>query len=245
MIYGVILAGGEGKRMGGNIPKQYLELSGRPIFIWTIDVFLKSDLFDKIYLTINEDWHDFTYQTLKKFYSFKDLKKIELCISQCKNRTLSLMETINSISLINGYFQDNIIVSHDAVRPFVSYKILKDCINKTLENGVAMAAVPCTETLYLSNSEEFLNHSHDRSKCYAGQSPLGCNLGLIYSLLNSYSEEELKKATAISQLFINRNINVKLSYGEDTNFKITTPKDLIFARFYAENLEKRDNSNLK
>lgn len=245
MVYGVILASGRGTRMGGNIPKQYLELKGKPIFIWTLERFLNSNLFEKIYLTTDANWGDFTQKVLIKYLSLESLKKIELCVTHSKNRTLCLKEIIDIISKENITSSNDIVVSHDAVRPFVSYRILKDCIVKAADFQVAMAAVPCTETFYLSDTEGFLIKSQDRTNCCLGQSPHSCNLQLLNDILNSYSKEELEKVTAISQLFINKNINVKMSHGEDTNFKITTPKDLAFAKFYAEHFWTEDNSNLE
>lgn len=234
MIYGIILAGGKGKRMGTTIPKQYLRLKEKPIVIWTIDVFLKSKLFDAIYLAVNDNWKGHAMEILKKYYTFQESTKIRICTSNCNNRTLSLEDIVDTIIKENGMKMDDIVISHDAVRPFVSYKILNDCIFQTEKAQVAMAAVLSSETMYMSESEGILTKSFNRNKCYIGQSPLGCKLSLLHHILHSYSIDELRNATAVSQLFINRNINVKMSYGEENNFKITTPKDLAFAEFYVE-----------
>lgn len=235
MIYGIILAGGNGKRMRTPIPKQYLKLKEKPIIIWTIDVFLTSNLFDVIYLAVNNSWKNHCIELLKKYYIFQEFTKIKICTSNCNNRTINLEYVIDTIIKENGMNKDDIVVSHDAVRPFVSYKILNDCILQTKKRQVAMAAVLSSETMYMSESEGLLTKSFNRNKCYIGQSPLGCKLNLLHYILHSYSTDELQNATAVSQLFINRNIEVKMSYGEDNNFKITTPKDLAFAEFYVKN----------
>ena len=236
MIYGIILAGGKGTRMGTAIPKQYLNLKEKPIIIWTIDTFLKSKLFNVIYLAVNDNWKNHSIELLKKYYTFRKTTKIRICSSNCNNRTISLADAIDTIIKENGMKIDDIVISHDAVRPFVSYDILNDCIFQTEKTQVALAAVLSSETVYISESEGILTKSFNRNKCYIGQSPLGCKLNLLYRILHSYSTDELRNVTAVSQLFINRNIDVKMSYGEDTNFKITTPKDLAFAEFYVENI---------
>ncbi len=236
MIYGIILAGGKGTRMGTAIPKQYLNLKEKPIIIWTIDTFLKSKLFNVIYLAVNDNWKNHSIELLKKYYTFRETTKIRICSSNCNNRTISLADAIDTIIKENGMKIDDIVISHDAVRPFVSYDILNDCIFQTEKTQVALAAVLSSETVYISESEGILTKSFNRNKCYIGQSPLGCKLNLLYRILHSYSTDELRNVTAVSQLFINRNIDVKMSYGEDTNFKITTPKDLAFAEFYVENI---------
>lgn len=235
MVYGIILAGGKGTRMGANIPKQFLDLKNKPILVWSVDAFLNSKLFDKIYLTINKNWSDYTAKLLKEYYSPQELEKVEIYIIQSQNRTLCLSEVINQIVKTNGIIPDDIIISHDAVRPFVSYKVLQNCISQVRKYQVAMAAIPCTETMYLSDLDGYLTENQDRTACYSGQSPHGCKLQLLYKIFHSYSNEKLMSVTAISQLFIDNNINVKISYGEEINFKITTPKDLAFAEFCAVN----------
>lgn len=235
MIYGIILAGGQGRRMGADIPKQYLNLGDKPILIWTLNVFLNSKLFDIIYLSVNDHWKNYSIQLLKKYYTFQKSSKIKICTNNCNNRTISLADTMDTIVKENNTNPEDIVITHDAVRPFVSYRILSDCIVQTKKEQVAMAAVLSSETMYMSESEGFLTSNFNRNKCFTGQSPHGCKLNLLHDILHSYSNEELRNASAISQLFINRNIDVKISYGEDSNFKITTPKDLAFAEFYAKN----------
>lgn len=235
MLYGIILAGGKGTRMGANIPKQFLNLNNKPILIWSVDAFLNSRLFDKVYLTINKNWSEYTAKLLKEYYSPEKLEKVDIYISKSQNRTLCLSQAVDEIVKTNGINPNDIVISHDAVRPFVSYNVLQNCISQVQEDQVAMAAIPCVETTYLSGLDGYLTKNQDRTACYSGQSPHGCRLQLLYQIFHSCSIEKLMSATAISQLFIDNNINVKISYGEEINFKITTPKDLAFAEFCAAN----------
>lgn len=235
MVYGIILAGGKGTRMGSDIPKQFLNLKDKPILIWTIDAFLDSKLFDSIYLTVNKDWAEYACMLLEEYYSSQELEKIVIYKTNSLNRTLCLSEAVDAIVKTNGIAIDDIVISHDAVRPFVSYKVLMDCISQVREFNVAMATVPCIETMYLSDLDGYLTKNQDRTECYSGQSPHGCRLQILYHIFHSCSTEKLMSVTAISQLFIDNDINVKISYGEDINFKITTPKDLAFAEFYISN----------
>ena len=68
MVFAAILAGGSGTRVGGNIPKQFLTLGNKPVIIETIDVFLKSDRVDFIYISVNEAWEAYTQDLLKQYY---------------------------------------------------------------------------------------------------------------------------------------------------------------------------------
>lgn len=235
MVYGIILASGKGTRMGTDIPKQFLALKNKPILIWSVDALLNSGLFDKVYLTISKDWSEYTSKLLKEYYSPQELEKVEIYITKSQNRTLCLSEAVDEIVKTNGITPYDITISHDAVRPFVSYKVLQNCISHVREAQVAMAAIPCIETMYLSDIDDYLTKNLNRTACYSGQSPHGCKLELLYQIFHSCSIEKLMSVTAISQLFIDNNINIKMSYGEEINFKITTPKDLAFAKFCAEN----------
>ena len=156
-------------------------------------------------------------------------------MSKGQNRTVDLSDVVDKIVKANGNNPDDIVISHDAVRPFVSFKVLQSCILQVREYQVAMAAIPCSETMYLSDSNGFLTKNQNRMSCYSGQSPHGCKLQLLYHVFHSCSIEKLMSVTAVSQLFIDNKINVKISYGEEVNFKITTPKDLAFAEFCAIN----------
>ena len=171
--------------MGADIPKQFLNLRNKPILVWTTDAFLNSGLFDKIYLAIRKNWSEYTAKLLKKYYLPNELEKVEICINKSQNRTLCLSEAVDEIVKTNGITPDDIVISHDAVRPFVSYKVLQNCISHVQEDQVAMSAIPYVETMYLSDLEGYLTRNQDRTVCYSGQSPHGCKLQLLYRIFHS------------------------------------------------------------
>ncbi len=234
MVIGAILAGGKGTRVGAGIPKQFLEIKGKPILLITLDKFLESDLFDLVYICVNESWEEYTKKLIKENYSSVSDKII--IITGGKERMMSLLNVINDIVKKFGANEEDILITHDAVRPFVSYEILKDSVEKTKEYSVTMASVPVSDTIYKSEKEGRLTSTFDRKQLWIGQTPAGCKMDLFYKTISSYTTDELMKMTGTSQLFVNRGIDIYVSEGNVNNFKITTPKDVNYAK-YIMNME--------
>ena len=230
MIFAAILAGGKGSRVGTNIPKQFLKFGGRPVIIRTVDAFIESQLVDFIYISVNEMWEEYTNNLLQEFYSDEILKNIKVVLGG-KERMMSFLNVIYDIRDTYGIKSSDMILSHDAVRPFVTKDIIKDCIEKTEESNVAMASIQSADTTYATHKEGFLTSTYDRKKLYLGQTPQGCKMDFMYNVINSYTEEQLLAMTGTSQLFINRNIDVRISLGSVNNMKITTLKDVEYLEY--------------
>lgn len=240
MIFGAILAGGKGTRVGSDVPKQFLQLDGMPILIKTLNVFIESGTCDKLYISVNEMWLEYTQQLLEEFYPEEIRKNIKI-VCGGKERIMSFLNVIKDIEETYGINENDIVLSHDAVRPFVTTEIIEDCIEKTKEYRVAMATVNSADTTYSSGREGYLTSTYDRKKLFVGQTPQGCKMDLIHEVINSYPEDELLKMTGTSQLFINKNIDVKISLGSVNNFKITTINDINFAEFLFKKDREQNN----
>lgn len=230
MIFAAILAGGKGARVGTNVPKQFLELGGKPIIIQTTDVFVESGLFDIIYISVNEMWLEHTQKLIKESYN-EEQQKMFRFVCGGKERMLSFLNVIDDIKEKYGVKTEDIVLSHDAVRPFVTHDILEDCINETKKHRVAMATIPSADTTYYSGREGFLTSTYDRKKLFYAQTPHGCAMDLLDEVINSYTREELLALTGTSQLFVNRNIDVRISLGRPSNLKITTLEDIDFSEY--------------
>lgn len=229
MIIGAILAGGKGTRVGAGVPKQFLEINGKPILIMTMDKFLQADLFDLVYVCVNEAWKEHTEKLIREYYSAL-ADKITI-VTGGKERMMSLLNVINDIVDKYGARQEDILITHDAVRPFVTYEILKDSIEQTKLHNVTMASIPVSDTIYKSEKEGCLTSTFDRKQLWIGQTPAGCKMDLFYEVISSYTTEELFKMTGTSQLFVNKGIDIHVSEGSTNNFKITTPKDIAYADY--------------
>ena len=122
MNYGVILAGGKGSRMKSlEIPKQYYEINGIPVIVYTLKKFIEINCFDYIYIAINNDYKELMNSLLKNYFQ-EEIPKITL-VEGGNERIDSIHNVIKSIN-INEINDDDVIVIHDAVRPFVTDKII-------------------------------------------------------------------------------------------------------------------------
>ena len=236
MVFAAILAGGSGTRVGGNIPKQFLTLGNAPVIIETINVFLKSKKVDLIYISVNEAWESYTKDLLVQYYSDSERNRMKIVLGG-KERMMTFLNVIYVIRDTYGIRKEDIVLSHDAVRPFVTEAIIDDCLEKTLESGVAMATVGSADTVYESKQSGYLTKTYNRKEIFVGQTPQGCRMDLMYEVISSYSEEELLSMTGTSQLFINKNIPVRMSLGSVSNLKITTLNDVEFLRFKMQGKE--------
>ncbi len=130
MIYAEILAGGKGTRMGNTeMPKQFLMLGNKPIFIHTVEQFLMNKRIEKILICCPEQWVSYTKDTLKKYIS--DSTKV-IVVKGGETRNDTILNGCHFIEKNYGIQDDDIILTHDAVRPFLTQRIIDDNIDGTL-----------------------------------------------------------------------------------------------------------------
>ena len=155
MNYAVILAGGFGKRMKSiEVPKQYYEINNVPIIIYTIKTFVNINCFDYIYLAVNEDYKEYVNTLLEKYFDSENISKI-IIVNGGTERIDSIHNVIKAID-INKINDDDIIVIHDAVRPFITEKIILDNIECARKYGATVTSVPVNDTILLSTDGNFV-----------------------------------------------------------------------------------------
>lgn len=232
MIYGAILAGGKGTRMGyTDMPKQYLYIGNKPIIIHTIEKFLINARFDKIYIGVPEEWMPHTKDIVNKYIGVSE--RIEFVVGG-SDRNGTILNIISSVKKVKGINDDDVIVTHDAVRPFLTHRILNDNIDSAIEFGACDTVIPAADTIVISNDKEFLSEIPERDKIFIGQTPQSFNINLLlenYSVLN---ESQKSILTDACKIFVLNGVNVKNVAGESFNIKITTPFDLKMANAILE-----------
>ena len=226
MIFAAILAGGIGKRIErSSIPKQFLTIGGTPIIILTIREFLKNRRFDKYYIAIHPDWRDYLNNLLKLSFSSKERESIEV-IDGGKERLDSFANIMNEVINKRGLNQEDVLICHDSVRPFVSQQMINDCIDATIKHSFALTVVPTTDTIHVAHDDDFIDGTLNREGLYNGQNPSGFNIYLLKEALDSFNEAEKKSITGTTQLILKRGYKIKIVKGHTSNFKITTDNDL-------------------
>lgn len=232
MVYAVIAAGGVGNRMGNvEKPKQYLMINDKPIIVHTVEKFFISSKFEKIIILCPNQWVAYTKELLAKYLP-KSNKVVVLAGGVTRNETI--MNSIKYIEETDGLDEDTVIVTHDAVRPFVSARIIDENIEGALKFGATDTVVPATDTIVESRDGNTISNIPDRSMLYQGQTPQAFKAKMLKELYYSLTDEEKDILTDSCKIFSMKGKSVHLIQGEVHNIKITYPYDLRVARTLLE-----------
>lgn len=229
MIYAAILAGGIGKRIERHsIPKQFITVGGTPIIILTLRQFMRNQRIDRIYIAVHQDWTRYLEELLVANFSKKEIEKITI-VKGGKERLDSFINVMDDIIEKKGLNEKDILICHDAVRPFVRQSMIDECIDATLEDGIALTVVPTTDTIHVAHDKKFIDGTLDRNGLYNGQTPSGFNIALLKRAIDRFSDEEKSKVTGTTQLMLKLGYKLRIVKGHTSNFKITTDNDLDIA----------------
>jgi 2-C-methyl-D-erythritol 4-phosphate cytidylyltransferase len=224
MIYGAVLAGGVGRRMGNaEKPKQFLTIGGKPIIVHTVEKFAVCTDFEKVIVLTPAKWIEHTRNILSK--NIPDMSKI-VVIAGGDTRNETLMNAIKFIDEEGNLDDDTIIVTHDAVRPFVTYRILKDNIEAAERVGACDTAFPATDTIVRSEDGRLIVEVPDRSQLWQGQTPQSFKAKKLRELYESLTDEEKGILTDAAKIFVMKGEDVEIVRGESFNIKITYPYDI-------------------
>lgn len=224
MIYAGILAGGQGTRMGNvPMPKQFLLLNEKPILVHTIEKFILNDKFENIIIATPKEWINYTKDTLKKYNI--DLPRV-VVIEGGSERNDTIMNIISFIEEKDGLQDDDIIVTHDAVRPFLTHRIIEENIEMGLEYGAVDTVIDAVDTIVVSEDGNYINDIPRRETMYQGQTPQTFNAKELKELYAELSDDEKKTLTDACKIFSIKDKKVKLVKGEVFNIKVTIPYDL-------------------
>jgi 2-C-methyl-D-erythritol 4-phosphate cytidylyltransferase len=212
--FAVIVAGGNGQRMNSIVPKQFLLINGKPILYYAIKAFLNvfSDI--KIILVLPEDHIAAGQEIIDAFF---DYRKIQIATGG-RTRFHSVQ---NGLKLIDT---ESIVFVHDAVRCLLTTDLIKRCYNETIENGCAIPAIDCKDSLRWVDSES--NKVMDRKNIKAIQTPQTFHSKIILPAFNIDFKEKFTDEATVVEAF---GIKIHLIAGEESNIKITTPTDLSIA----------------
>lgn len=228
MIYAVIAAGGIGSRMGNKEkPKQYLKIKDKPIIVHTVEKFYVNSYFEKVIILCPEQWVNYTKDIIAKYLPENDRV---LVLKGGSTRNETIMNAVKYIEETDGLDNETIIVTHDAVRPFVSARIIDENVEAALKYGATDTVVPATDTIVESQNGDVISSIPDRSKLYQGQTPQAFKAKTLKELYLSLTEEEKDILTDACKIFSMKGHEVHMIEGEVHNIKITYPYDLRVAK---------------
>lgn len=224
-IYAVICAGGTGKRMGSQTPKQFMLIGDKPIIVHSVKKFIGFDEIQKIIVLTPQEWIEHTIDLLTKHIDNNIMQKIEV-IAGASQRNETIMNAINHIAENYGLDSDTIIVTHDAVRPFLSHKIIEDNIEAVKKYRATNTVIPAVDTIVESEDGEFANSIPDRAKMFHAQTPQCFYAQELKETYQSLTEEEKELLTDATKIYVLKGKPVYMVMGDKKNIKITYPQDI-------------------
>ena len=226
MNIAMIFAGGRGVRMGSGIPKQFLEIHGKPVLVHTLELFQEHDMIDKIYISVLEDYIGKTQKLVDRY----GLDKVVSIIPGGATAQDSIYNVLKDAEKEND--GDSIVLLHDGVRPFVSYDTIKQNIESVQKYGSAITCTACYETILLSKSGEKVDSVPYRKDTFAAQAPQSFRLIDIIAAhdevraINPSYENMVDACTFMTTL----GKEVHMISGNRGNIKVTTPEDVYMFR---------------
>ena len=218
--YVILLAGGVGKRMQSEIPKQFLEGEGKPIIVYTIENFQRNDQIEKIVVVCVKDWIERLRNLIQK-YSLTKVKWIteggDTGHDSIRNGVFFLKDKIEP---------DDFIIVHDAVRPILPQKAIDEVIRVAHENGNASSSIACHPPIVYTEDFKSGIKDVDREHVMLTASPQMFRYDLALKCYEKAEQENKHNFTFTSSLLIHYGERVYFAKGTTSNIKVTQKEDL-------------------
>lgn len=216
--YIIIVAGGTGSRINNSVPKQFIEINGKPVIIYTINRFYEFDKDIRVCIAVHPDYLNHLESLLQKYFPNKSIKFT-------KGGETRFHSVKNALALIND--NDGVIGIHDAARPMVSVETIQRCFDTAQKTGNATPAIPVNESLRLVAENK--NTAVLRSNYRIIQTPQCFQAALIKKAFEQgYNDGFTDDASVLEKA----GHTINLVEGNTENIKITYPADLIIAQHY-------------
>ncbi len=232
----IVLAAGQGKRMGGKVQKQFLELMGKPIVYYALSAFQSSSFIGRIVLVTGKDEISYCREKIVEKYGFT---KVHTVVAGGQERYHSVW---NGLCVIAEEFsraeREGIVFIHDGVRPFIDEEMLSRALRAVEAYRACVIAMPVKETIKIADAEGFVAGTPARKRVWGIQTPQVFEFALAYEAYKAAMESGRRDMTddaMIVEAFTD--VKVKLVEGSYENIKITTPEDLEIAEAFLRRRE--------
>ena len=219
--YAIILSGGIGSRMGGDIPKQYLEVEGKPIISYVLDTFFLDDYIDGIIIGVADEWYAFVEGLVSHYSS-------NIPVIYAKPGETRQLSILNALLVAEkfGCKEDDLILIHDAARPLVTRELIHKCYDGCSKADGILPVIPIKDTLYFSSDGKVIQSLLNRNQIWAGQAPEAFIFGKYLNANITTSRDNLLKINGSTEIAFKTGLHCEIVKGDPMNFKITTPEDL-------------------
>lgn len=234
MNIALVLSGGTGTRVGTDIPKQYIEVGGKPVISYCIETLSAHERIDAIWVTAAENWHEPIRDWMETSDIYKKFRGFSL---PGENRQLSILNGLEDIRSLESCTETaggeveetkkpTRVLICDAVRPLLSEKQITECFFSISGHDGVLPVLPMKDTVYSSTDGERISGLLNRKEIYAGQAPELFQLDKYYEANKRLTVEKLLKINGSTEPAILAGMDIVMIPGDEDNFKITTPADL-------------------
>ncbi|WP_346689859.1 IspD/TarI family cytidylyltransferase [uncultured Cloacibacillus sp.] len=233
MNVALILAGGVGARMNYEIPKQFINVNGKPILIYTLEVFQKHPSIDKIMVVCLDGWTDL----LSKYAQQYGIAKLSWIVPGGNTGQESIRNGVYNLK--NYCKDDDIVIIHDGIRPMVDDAVLSDVIVTCQKYGNAVTSLPYNEQIFIKCDEYSTNKYIPRETLRRVSTPQAYRFGkLLWAYEKAFSEKiGIYGSSYTNTMMVDLGETLYFAIGSDKNIKITTRDDLeLFKAF--QNMQK-------
>ena len=221
----VLPAGGLGKRMGGNIPKQLMVLGGKPVYRYSLETFLSMDEIAEVVMAVPADWKDHFEKEIFSDNASEEIRtKMKIVVGGAE-RWQSVENGVNALTS-NAEF----VLVHDVARPFISKEIIRDVCETLVTKGSCLVAKPAVDTIKIAK-DGCVQQTIDRNTVWMAQTPQAASIALLKKLYGRIAAEPLNfTPTDEASILEYFGESVYIVKGNNLNDKLTTPEDFeIFA----------------
>lgn len=216
----ILTAGGIGSRTHQDIPKQFLNVENKPIIIYTLEAFQQHPGIDEICVAILEGWDQILWAYAKQF----NITKLKYVVTGGATGQESIFNGLAAIQKDHAY--DDVVLVHDGNRPMVSQDVISDNLVKQKKYGSAVATIPCTEVVFVSENKIDSDKSIPRENLQRTQTPHSYKLGELWAAHLEAREKGIANTAASCSLMETLGKKSYFSKGSEKNLKITTVEDI-------------------
>lgn len=229
MNIALVLSGGTGTRVGGDIPKQYIKVKDRMLIAFCLGMFAQHKRIDAIWIVADPAWRDSILDECRR--QNIDPEQIKGFSAPGETRQLSILNGLRDIrtyvkSSDSGSTADTAVIIHDAARPNLTAEYVDKCLDALEGYDGVMPVLPMKDTVYYSESGRSVDRLLDRNCIYAGQAPEVYRLDKYLDANERLLPDEIYKINGSTEPAVLAGLKVAMIPGDENNYKITTQKDL-------------------
>lgn len=213
----IFLSGGTGSRLGNRIPKQYMEVNGKPLLAYSLETLQDSSLIDAVVIVAAEEWRNFIMQSCRA-------KKEQFFASPGRNRQESIYHALACIREKQMY-PDTVFI-HDAARPYLTEVMIHSYYEALPGHDGVLPVLPMKDTIYYSENGSSVSTLLDRSRLFSGQAPEIFLFEKYLAANEALLPDRILTINGSSEPAILAGMDICMVSGEERNYKITSQEDL-------------------